>query len=74
MAAPSSATDRAPKREIIPPTIQRPRVSIGEWIDAAIVAGTKKIPEPRIAPTLTMVVSPKLRARFSSSFECTPPI
>ena len=74
MAAPSSATDRAPKREIIPPTIQRPRVSIGEWIVAAIVAGTRKMPEPRMAPTLTMVVSPRPRARFNSFFECTSPI
>jgi hypothetical protein len=65
MAAPSSATDRAPNRLINPPKTQTASIKDVEPVSRAIVAGTIKIPEPIIPPALIMVASSKVRTRAS---------
>src|SRR5256885_14233806 len=67
MAAPSSATDRAPSKETQPPTIQT-RIAGPEAVRwSAIVLGTMKIADAMIVPTLIIVESSRPSWRFSSA-------
>src|ERR1043166_9651865 len=49
---PSSAYDKAPKRDRTPPMTQRARISTGLPISPAISRGTLKIPLPTMIPTM----------------------
>src|SRR5437867_11292586 len=63
MAAPSSATQSAPQSETSPPAIHTRMVGKEPEKAAAIEAGTMKIDEPMMVPTLIIVSSSRPSSR-----------
>src|SRR5213594_2976070 len=68
MAAPSSATVSAPKRESAPPTIQTRNTSPTEPADLAIALGTRNTPVPMMWPTTIAIVAHGPSPCTSSNF------
>ena len=57
IAAPSSASDRAPRRVNAPPITQTVSIRGAECTALAISAGTRKTPEPITVPMTSAAVS-----------------
>ncbi len=56
--------ERAPKRVRMPATSQTSTTRDVECMYRAMVAGTRKIPEPMMVPKLIIVESRRVRVRF----------
>src|SRR5580700_2331548 len=66
MAAPSSANDKAPKRERTAPTIQAAKTTETKRPSRAISAGLRKMPVPIMVPTTMAPEAQAPRPRTSS--------
>ena len=67
IAAPSSASDRAPSIVRTPPMTQTPSIHPDVRTARAISDGTRKMPEPMIVPMTRLIVSKRLSSRASSA-------
>src|SRR5262245_9099209 len=67
IAAPSSASERAPRSVSTPPMTQTPSIQPGVRTERATSEGTRKMPEPMIVPMTRLIVSNRLSSRASSA-------